>query len=99
MGRDKYRGTGSYPFKAGFNPQLKKVFRFKIEKLLGSLYLARPLLERMQIKSIIDNIVPERKDNGQILTTGQVTEVLVANRLHHPRPLRDIEDWAEFCGI
>ncbi len=23
----------------------------------------------------------------------------MANRLHHPRPLRDIEDWAEVCGI
>ncbi|MDY6827225.1 MAG: DUF4277 domain-containing protein, partial [Bacillota bacterium] len=22
-----------------------------------------------------------------------------ANRLHHPRPLRDIEEWALVCGI
>ncbi|HSW35758.1 MAG TPA: hypothetical protein VLH18_04050 [Candidatus Limnocylindrales bacterium] len=89
MGRNKYRSTDSYPFKAGFNPQPKKVFSFKIEKLLGSLYLIRPLLERMPIKAIIDNVVPERKENGQILTTGQVAEVLIANRLHHPRPLHD----------
>jgi len=99
VGRNKYRGNSSYPFKAGFNPKPKKVFRFKVEKLLGSLYLTRPLLERMNIKAIIDSIVPERKENGQIITTGQVAEVLVANRLHHPRPLRDIEEWAELCGI
>ena len=98
MGR-KYRGSSGYPFKAGFNPKPKKVFRFKVEKLLGSLYLTRPLLERMNIKAIIDSIVPERKENGQIVTTGQVSEVLVANRLHHPRPLHDIEEWAALCGI
>lgn len=99
MDRNKYRGNGGYPFKAGFNPKPKNVFSFKVEKLLGSLYLTRPLLERMQIKTIIDNIVPGRKENGQIITTGQVAEVLVANRLHHPRPMRDIEEWAELCGI
>ncbi len=99
MGRNKYRGNNSYPFKAGFNPKPKKVFRFKTEKILGSLYLTRPLLERMQIKAIIDKIIPERKENGQIVTTGEASEILVANRLHHPRPLCDIEEWAEVCGI
>jgi len=99
MGRNKYRGGGYRPFKPGFNPKPQKVFRFKVEKILGSLYLTRPLLERMNIKAIIDSIVPERKENGQIVTTGQVAEVLVANRLHHPLPLKDIEDWAELCGI
>ena len=98
MGR-RYRGNSGYPFKAGFNPKPKNVFRFKVEKLLGSLYLTKPLLERMKIQAIIDSIIPERKENGQIVTTGQVAEVLVANRLHHPRPLRDIEEWAELCGI
>jgi len=44
------------------------VFKFKEEKILGSLYLIKPLLERMNIKAIIDSIVPDRKENGQILT-------------------------------
>ena len=69
-----------------------------MEKILGSLYLTKPLLERMNIKAIIDSIDPERKENGQIVMTGQVAEVLVANRLHQPLPLKDIEDWAELCG-
>lgn len=99
MGCNKCRGSDNYPFRAGFNPKPKQVFRYKTEKILGSLYLTRPLLERMQIKTIIDNIIPERKANGQILTAGEVSEVLVANRLHHPRPLNDIEEWAEICGI
>jgi len=98
MGRI-YRGNSGHPFTAGFNPKPKRVFRFKVEKLLGSLYLTKPLLERMKIQAIIDSIIPEYKENGQIVTTSQVVEVLVANRLHHPRPLRDIEEWAELCGI
>lgn len=44
-------------------------------------------------------LFPNRKENGQILTTGEVTEILVANRLHYPLPLRDIELWADLCGI
>lgn len=59
--------------------------------MLGSLYLIKPLVERMNIKTIVDSIIPEHKQNGQILTTGQVTEILVANRLHHPLPMRDIQ--------
>lgn len=86
------------PFKS-FNPRPNKVFKFKEEKILGSLYLIKPLLERMNIKTIVDAIVPDHKENGQILTTGEVTEILVANRLHHPLPLKDVELWAEVCGI
>lgn len=99
MVRNRYRKDDFCSFKPHFNPKPQKVFRFKVEKILGSLYLIKPLLERMNIKAIIDSIVPERKGNGQILTTGQVAEVLVANRLHHPSPLNDVEDWAAFCGI
>jgi len=70
MVRNNYRGNNSYPFRAGFNPKPKQVFRFKTEKILGSLYLTRQLLERMQIKAIIDNIIFERKGNGKIVTAG-----------------------------
>ena len=43
MGRNKYRGSDSYPFRAGFNPKPKKVFRYKTEKILGPLYLTGKL--------------------------------------------------------
>jgi len=39
----------------------------------------------MQIKAIIDNIILERKENSQVVTTGEASEVLVANRLHQPK--------------
>ncbi len=47
----------------------------------------RPLPERMQVEAIIDNIIFEHKENGQIVTTGENPEVLAPNYLHHPRPL------------
>lgn len=92
-------GRGDRPPLKSFNPRPTKVFKFKEEKILGSLYLIKPLLERLRIKTIIDSIVPDHKENGQILTTGEVTEILVANRLHHPLPLKDVELWAKVCGI
>lgn len=58
MGRNKYWRGGFRPFKPDFNPRPQKVFRFKVEKILGSLYLTKPLLERMNVKAIIDSIVP-----------------------------------------
>jgi len=97
---NKYRsGWQDRPSFKSFNPRPDKVFKFKEEKILGSLYLIKPLLERMNIKAIVDSIVPDHKKNGQILTTGEVTEILVANRLHHPLPLKDVELWAAVCGI
>jgi len=99
MAYKSYRGRQDRPSFKSFNPRPAKVFKFKEEKILGSLYLIKPLLERMNIKTIIDAIVPDHKENGQILTTGEVTEILVANRLHHPLPLKDVQLWAEVCGI
>lgn len=99
MTRTPFRGRAERPPGRPFNPRPDKAFKFKIEKILGSLYLLKPLIERMNIKSIVDSIVPDRKTNGQILTTGEVAEILVANRLHSPLPMKDIELWAELCGI
>lgn len=89
----------NYPFGPSFDPRPMKVFKYKEDKILGSLYLLKPLIERLNIKAIVDSIVPDRKKNGQILSTGQVAECLVANRLHAPLPMKDIEYWAAICGI
>ena len=95
--KSHYRRQDRSPLRT-FNPQPSKMFKFKQEKILGSLYLIKPLLERMNIKSTIDSIIPERKENGQILTTGEVAEILVANRLHHPPPMKDIKLWEKYAA-
>ena len=53
---------------------------------------------RLQIREIIDRIVPMERDSGG-LTHGQVIEQLVLNRLNDPCPLVHITDWAEHTGI
>lgn len=67
-------------------------------KTIGSLYLLKPFMNALQIREIIDRIVPMQCDVGG-LTHGQVIEQLVLNRLNDPCPLVRIEDWAENAGI
>jgi transposase len=67
-------------------------------KTIGSLYLLKPFTNALQIREIIDRIVPMERDSGG-LTHGQVIEQLVLNRLNDPRPLVRIPDWAEHTGI
>ena len=67
-------------------------------KTIGSLYLLKPFVNALQIREIIDRIVPMQRDVGGI-THGEVIEQLVLNRLNDPCPLVHIEDWAENTGI
>ena len=65
-------------------------------KILGSTALIYPLLQKMQIRQIIDQIVgPTEAD----LSTGQVIEILVNNRLNDPEPLYDVQSWAKDNAI
>lgn len=57
MARHYFRGGRERPPLPPFNSQPAKVFKFKIEKILGSLYLIKPLLEKMDIQAIVDSIV------------------------------------------
>ncbi len=47
MTRNPYRGRDERPPGRPFNPRPAKAFKFKVEKIMGSLYLIKPLLERM----------------------------------------------------
>ena len=95
MGCNRYRGGGFCSFKPGFNPKPQKVFRFKVEKILGSLYLTKPLLERMNIKAIIDSIRKRSDCNDR--SSGESP-----GSQPSPSPFAvkgHCEDWAELCGF
>ncbi len=62
-------------------------------KVIGSLYLLKPLLEKIGVREAIDRVIPLQRDVGG-LTHGQVIEQLIINRLDAPCPLVDIEYWA-----
>jgi hypothetical protein len=64
-----------------------------LTKQLGALPVIREYMERLHLKDRVDALAPVRPVAH--LTNGEVVLALVANRLTAPRPLYDIEHWAE----
>jgi hypothetical protein len=60
---------------------------------LGILALFYPLLERMNVRRIIDAHVP--KDSRAEFSCGDVLSLLIAARLCHPSALVHVPEWAE----
>ncbi len=79
------------------SPSLPDI-RLDEAKVIGSLYLLKPLLEKLGIREAVDRVVPMQRDVGG-LTHGQVLEQLIINRLDAPCPLVDIEYWAHDRNI
>jgi hypothetical protein len=68
-----------------------------VEKLLGALPVVADFCQRLDLAGIVDRACPVRE--VATLTHGQVIEVLVANRLTSPTPLRRVEDWAQTWAV
>ncbi len=68
-----------------------------MEKLLGALPVVASFCRRLDLAGIVDRACPVRE--VATLTHGQVIEVLVANRLTSPTPLRRVEDWAAAWAV
>jgi transposase len=68
-----------------------------VEKLLGALPVVASFCRRLDLRGIVDRACPVRE--VATLTHGQVIEVLVANRLTSPTPLRRVEDWAAAWAV
>jgi transposase len=68
-----------------------------VEKLLGALPVVADFCQRLDLAGIVDRACPVRQ--VATLTHGQVIEVLVANRLTSPTPLRRVEDWARAWAV
>lgn len=59
----------------------------------GALPLVVPVLQRLGLADVVDRACPMR--GRARLTHGEVIAALVANRLTAPRPLYDVQGWAE----
>ena len=68
-----------------------------MEKALGALPVVASFCRRLDLAGIVDRACPIRQ--VATLTHGQVIEVLVANRLTSPTPLRRVEDWAATWAV
>ena len=66
-------------------------------KQLGALPVIQDYMERLQLKERVDALAPVR--SVAHLTNGEVVLALVANRLTAPRPLYDIQHWAETWAV
>jgi len=60
-----------------------------VEKALGALPVVASFGRRLDLQGIVDRACPVRE--VATLTHGQVIQVLVANRLTSPAPLRRVE--------
>lgn len=63
---------------------------------LGPLVLVNPILERMDIRRVVNLHCPA--DPRLEMPIGDVIHLLVANRLSSPQPLLHVADWAEYSG-
>ncbi len=62
----------------------------------GPLALVQPLLARLELRHILDRLLPH--DPQREFTHGQVLAALVAARLCHPTALVNVENWADQVG-
>lgn len=54
---------------------------------------------RLRIREVVDELCPMREVSTSVVSHGQMVEVLVANRLTSPTPLRGVEDWAREWAV
>ena len=66
-------------------------------KQLGAVPVIQEYMDRLQLKERVDALAPVRPVAH--LTNGEVVMALVANCLTSPRPLCDIEQWAETWAV
>lgn len=66
-----------------------------VEKVLGSLPVVADFCHRLRIREVVDELCPMREVSMNVVSHGQMVEVLVANRLTSPAPLRGVEAWAQ----
>jgi transposase len=64
---------------------------------VGALLLAHHYLRSLGVSAIIDRLIPQR--GRAELTTGEVVEALVANRLCAPSPLYDVAGWGTSAAL
>jgi transposase len=81
-----------------FNPYPSGVFTRYESKVIGSIFLLKPLLALLGLEDIVDSVCPLASNRASV-SVGEVCKILVLNRLNSPRPLYKVEDWADHVSI
>ena len=80
--------------KPDYHPYPSGVYSAFASKVLGSVFLLKPLLDKLGLKELIDEICPIESNRAEI-TVGEACVLAVLNRLHSPKPIYKIEEWAD----
>ncbi|MEA4883807.1 MAG: DUF4277 domain-containing protein [Clostridia bacterium] len=76
------------------NPYLSGVFSRYESRIIGNLFLLKPLMALLGLEDIVDSVCPLASNRARA-SVGEVCKILVLNRLNSPRPLYKVEDWAD----
>jgi len=77
-----------------FNPYPSGVFKRYESKVIGNLFLLKPLMYLLGLEEIVDSICPLSSNRARV-SIGEACVIMVLNRLNSPRPLYRVESWAE----
>ena len=77
-----------------FNPYPSGFFERCESKVIGNIFLLKPLLYLLGLEDIVDSICPLSSNRAQV-SVGEACVIMVLNRLNSPRPLYRVESWAE----
>ena len=88
--KKQHRGT--------FNPYPSGVFTRYESKVIGNLFLLKPLLTLLGLEDIVDSVYPLASNRANV-SVGEVCKILVLNRLNSPMPPYKVEDWADHVSL
>jgi len=80
--------------RGAFNPYPSGVFTRYESKVIGNIFLLKPLLALLGLEDIVDSVCPLVSNRASV-SVGEVCKILVLNRLNSPKPLYKVEDWAD----
>jgi transposase len=90
-------GISNQPRRVPRRPRAQIAVVDVLEKRLGSLPVIAEFSRRLDIAGIIDRACPMR--DLALASHGQVIEVLIANRLTHPKAMLAVADWAHDWAV
>ncbi|MEA4883727.1 MAG: DUF4277 domain-containing protein [Clostridia bacterium] len=77
-----------------FNPYPSGVFSGYESRVIGNLFLLKPVMALLGLEDIVDSVCLLASNRARV-SVGEVCKILVLNRLNSPRPLDKVADWAD----
>lgn len=66
-----------------------------MDKLIGKVILAKPVIDKLKIPSIIEKVMQETSTKHEKVSNGTIGAIMTLNRLAAPMPMYNIEKWVD----